>query len=114
MCPLSALCLVARHGVSIFYLQGIEMGIVSHLVNALALGVDVGIVGHHPLIEHLVLLGGEGRGFREQTVGEHGGCELIVVIVGEGEGEVGEMEPVKLMHVTHAAYDGPVAVGDKL
>lgn len=64
VCPLSALCLVAGYGVGIFYLYGVEVIVVSHLVNALTLLAYVGIVGHHAIIQHLVLFGGEGGGFR--------------------------------------------------
>ena len=47
--PLTALRLVARHGIRIFYLQGVIVWIGFQLLEAVGLSGDVSIVEHHLL-----------------------------------------------------------------
>ena len=67
--PLAALCLVARHGIGILYLQGIVVGVFLKLLVALGLGAYVGIIEHHLFKQAVALLTRQSRSLGRERVG---------------------------------------------
>ena len=111
VCPLSALRLVAGHGVSVFYLKSVVVGVFLQLLVAFGLGGHVGIIEHHLLEELLILVVRECRRFGRERVGNCRDLQLVVVVVGESKPKVDEVESVQVAMVAHALYHGTVAVG---
>ena len=104
--PLTTLRLVARHGIRIFYLQGVIVRVSFQLLEAVGLSRDVGIVEHHLLEEMLTLLLRQGRCFGLERIGERRHLNLVIVIVGELKPKVDEMEAIEVAAVSDALNDG--------
>ena len=114
MLPLSALRLVARHGIGILHLQGVVVGIVAHLHHPVVLQGDVGIVVAHSLKEGIALLPGERWRARPQRVEDNGAGEFAVVVVGQREGHIGKAQPIEVAVVAHTPHPRPVAIGKEV
>ena len=113
MGPLTALRLVARDGVGVFYLQRIEINVAPKRFQAVALAGQVGIVGHDGLEECALFVFGQ-RGCIACERVEHDGLrELMVVVVGKPQANVGKPEAVAFAQVAHAHHLGSVAIGDE-
>jgi|GEM_PF-4451003 len=113
MSPLSALGLVAGHGVGKLDLQSGEVRVLAHGCHAVGLAGQVGIVVEHALIELVALLTGERRRIGREAVEDYGRLVLIVVVVGELEPHVGEVEPVHLALTAHLDHATAVAIGNE-
>mgnify|MGYP004419271719 CR=1 FL=1 len=109
--PLSALRLMARDGIGVLYLQRIVVGISFQTLVAFGLGAHIGVVCHHLIEELLILFACEGRSLSSERVGKRRHLQLVVVVVGELQPEVDEVEAVEVAAVAHALYHGTVAVG---
>ena len=114
MLPLSALGLVAGHGIGILHLQRVVVGIVANLHHAVVLHGDVGIVVAHALEEGLALLSGERGRVGPERVEDHCACEFDIVVVGQDDAHVGKPQAVETPEVAHAPDSCPVAIGQEV
>ena len=113
MLPLSALGLVARHGIGILHLQRVEVVVGTHLLQPVGFQGYILVVGHHAVEELLVLLAGQRWSLGGEGVEQHGGLQFHVIVVGEPEPDLGKPESVQFMHPAHPDHTGAVAVGDE-
>ena len=111
--PLSALSLVACHGIGILHLQGIVIRVLAQRLKPVRLQGQVLIVSHHVLEQFFVLFACQRRCFSLKRVENGGGSKLKVVVVGKRESDVGEVETVKVTYVSHPQHSCPVAVGNE-
>ena len=105
---------MARDGRGILDLQGVVIRVLADLFVALARVPHVGVVLVDALIKRPLLLGRERRLFGIERVEHDLGLDLHVVVVGEGQDGVGEMEAVALFVVRQTHELRHVAVGDEI
>ena len=114
MRPLSALCLMAGHGIGVLDLQGIEISILANRLHAVGLQWHkVLIVFLHLPEELLLLLVGKGRRLALQGVEHTRHLHLVIIIVGQLQQQCGKVEPIQLDIVAHPQHLSPVAIGKK-
>ena len=82
VCPLSALCLVTSDGIAVFHLQGVVVRVAAQGFQTILLQGNVGIVFHYVLIEFLLLFACQRWRLCGQSVKQHGGRQLQIVVVG--------------------------------
>ena len=111
--PLSALRLVAGHGVGELHLEGVVVHVFAHMLHAVGLEGYVLIVVKHGVEQLFALLARQCGGFRCKRIEHYGSLKLVVAVVGELEPHVGKVEAVQLPYVAHAPDARPVAVGDE-
>ena len=102
---------MAGHGVGVFYLKSVVVGVFLQLLVAFGLGGHIGIIEHNLLEELLILVVRECWRFGRERVGHCRDLQLVVVVVGESKPKVDEVESVQVAAVAHALYQGTVAVG---
>ncbi len=111
--PFAPLRLVARYGISVFHLQGVEVWVLLHLFIPLALLGEIGIVLHHRFEERVVLFSGHSRHLGVQHVEVDLRVELDVVIAMEQQ-HIAETEAVHLLVSAYAQHFHELAVGEKV
>ena len=104
---------MTRGCIAELYLQGIVILILAQLLQTVGLTGDVGIVGHHLIVKLRLLVAGEGRGLRGQRVQQNGSRQFIVVIIGEGHGDLSKAETIELLHTTHPTNHRAVAISQE-
>ena len=102
---------MARDSVGVLYLQRIVVGVGFQTLVAFGLGAHIGVVCHHLVEKLLTLFACERWRLGGERVGECRHLQLVVVVVGELQPEVDEVEAVEVAAVAHALYHGTVAVG---
>ena len=94
MRPLSALCLMAGHGIGVLDLQGIEISILANRLHAVGLQWHkVLIVFLHLPEEFLLLLVGKGRRLALQGVEHTRHLHLVIIVVGQLQQQCGKRNP---------------------
>ena len=113
MRPLPALRLVAGDSVGVLHLQRVEVAVLLQLLYPVGLERQVGIVFHHGVEQLLALLAGQRGGFGGESVEQHGGRKLVVVVIGQRHRHIGKAEAVKAAAAAHTPHHRPVAVGQE-
>ena len=108
--PLSALCFMAGDGIGILYLKGIEMVVFAHCFHLFCLGIDVEIVVVDSGKELLLLLVGQRRRLRGEAVGDDGERRLVVVVVGETQHDIGEMQSIQFAVIPHTMHYSDITI----
>ena len=105
---------MAGHCIGELHLQGVVVGVLPQLAQAVGLVRQVGIVLHHRLVQpRLLLLRQRGRLAVESVEQQLAVAWLFVGIVHEAQRGIGKAEAVELLHIAHAQHLHDVAVGDE-
>ena len=112
--PLTALRLVAGHGIAVFHLQRAVIDIFHHLFQPLRLRLDIGIIGQNAVVELATLLCGECWSLALQRVEQHHRLQFGIVVVGKAQQHVGKAKTVHLVDVSDATNHRVVAVGNEI
>lgn len=113
MRPLSALRLMAGHGIGKLHLQGIEELVLANCLHPIRLERNVLIIFFYLTEELLLLLMGQGWRLARQSIQQHRCLQLVIVIIGELQQKRGETETVKVDAATNPQDLGTVAIRKK-
>ena len=94
-------------------LQGVVIAILFDLLQTIRLIGHIHIILHHFIEQLLLLLARQGRRLTGQRIEQNGGCELVVVIVGQRHCNLGKTEAIEFVNMAHTTYDSDVAIGNK-
>ena len=100
--------------IGILDLQGIIETVLLELLQTVCLERDIGIVGHDTLVELVLLFTCQCRCLTFKRIKQYGGCEFIVVVIGEGHGNVSKVEAIEFLMITHATYHAAVTIGKEV
>ena len=110
MRPLSALRLMAGHGIGKLHLQGIEELVLTNRLHPIRLERNVLIIFFYLTEELLLLLMGQGWRLARQSIQQHRCLQLVIVIIGELQQKRGKTETVKVDAATNPQDLGTVAI----
>ena len=113
MRPLSALRLMAGHGIGKLHLQGIEELVLENRLHPIRLERNILIIFFYLTEELLLLLMGQGWRLARQSIQQHRCLQLVIVIIGELQQKRGETETVKVDAATNPQDLGTVAIRKK-